>query len=133
MENKLTFKVSFGNDSPENYHLNVATTIQLGLLEKDELWLSTISAEEAMLICIYFTKQTNIVNNTFQDLVSVRCEGGCKDSLFIFKYSSKKIAKQALINFSTYYKQIYDEFSGDKNINSINEIYNSKYIIGKGK
>ena len=123
MENKGMFEVSFGNDSQKNYHLNVLTSIQLGLLENDELWLSTISVEEAMLICVYFTKKMNIVNNTFKDLISVECESGNMPTLFVFKYPNNKIAMNSLANFVVDYRQIYDEFSEDENINSINEIW----------
>ena len=121
-ENIPMHKIAFSNDHSENYHVSLHTTIELGLNEENELWLSTTSVSEAMLIGMYF-RQNPIVND---GLISIEYKGNWSRVVFFLLYQDEAKARQALSGFDEYYKQIYDESNSNKYLRG--ELYGSTGI-----
>ena len=104
MKNKPLFKVSFGNDNAEDYHLNILTSIRRGATDNKELWLRTTSIIEAILIDRHFRKEKLREGICSVDFIT----GGGNSIDYIFKYEDETTATVALKNFPDYYRQIYD-------------------------
>ena len=94
-------------DNPNDYHLSIATSIRQCVGDnQNELWLTTFSAIEAILIYQFF-KNAEL---SIADLHEVEyMTGGGHEISFFLSYSNKEAATKALANFRDVYRQIYDE------------------------
>lgn len=104
MIKKSQYKVTFGSDTAEDYHLSISTRISRSCTANNLLCLNTISTIEAILIDRHFRalRHGNELINV--DFIT----GGGNKIDFFLEYKSDAAANSALSSFSDYYKQIFN-------------------------